>query len=448
MPVQTMDFEKPLAEIDKQIEKLRARVDRDKAKTTKPAGNGTPGESEEVKPDAEDGSTGESEATGSGAGALLAVEDETADAGESGAIAEESQSTETGSEVDAETAAVATAEAPEPDERQTPADTEAEEAPAADDDDAEEPDEDEETSEDGSAETQSETDARSKSEKRLAALEEQRSQLEQEIYGNLKAWERVQIARHMQRPRSLDYIEGLMTDWTELKGDRYFREDTAVICGLARLDGDPVAVIGQQKGRDTKENVARNFGMMHPEGYRKALRIMRLAERFSLPIIILIDTPGAYPGIGAEERGQSEAIARNIMEMFSLTTPIVGVIVGEGASGGALGVGVVDYMFMLENSWYCVISPEGCASILWRDASKAPEVAEALKLDAANLLRLDVTDETVPEPRGGAHHDPRQTIENLRGPLLQQVKRLKEKDTETLLRERFEKYRKLGVMAE
>lgn len=264
----------------------------------------------------------------------------------------------------------------------------------------------------------------------------------------LSAYQRTMICRHPERPYAQDYIDAMFTDWIELHGDRCFMDDPSIVAGLARLDGEPIVVVGQQKGRTAKEMKARNFGMPKPEGFRKGLRLMRLAERMGRPIVTFIDTPGAYPGIGAEERGQSEAIARNIMEMFSLTTPIVGVIVGEGASGGALGVGVVDYMFMLENSWYCVISPEGCASILWRDASKAPEVAEALKLDAANLLRLDVTDETVPEPRGGAHHDPRQTIENLRGPLLQQVKRLKEKDTETLLRERFEKYRKLGVMAE
>jgi len=284
--------------------------------------------------------------------------------------------------------------------------------------------------------------------RQMADLEAQKSALQQEIYGNLTPWNRVQIARHMERPRSQDFIQQLVTDWSEIKGDRYFHDDSAVICGLGRFEGEPVAVIGQQKGHDTRENVARNFGMMHPEGYRKALRLMTIAERFDLPILILIDTPGAYPGIGAEERGQSEAIARNIMEMFMVRTPMVGVIIGEGASGGALGVGVVDRMLMLENSWYCVISPEGCASILWRNAAKAPESAEVLKLTAEDLKRFEIADEVVPEPLGGAHRNPSQAIENLRLPLVRILDELKEKDMETLLAERFNKYRRIGVIIE
>jgi acetyl-CoA carboxylase carboxyl transferase subunit alpha len=284
--------------------------------------------------------------------------------------------------------------------------------------------------------------------RQLAELEAQKNALQQEIYGNLTPWNRVQIARHMERPRSQDFIDRLITDWHEIKGDRYFHDDAAVICGLGRFEGEPVAVIGQQKGHDTRENVVRNFGMMHPEGYRKALRLMTIAERFNLPILILIDTPGAYPGIGAEERGQSEAIARNIMEMFMVRTPMIGVIIGEGASGGALGVGVVDRMFMLENSWYCVISPEGCASILWRNAAKAPESAEVLKLTGEDLKRFEIVERVIPEPLGGAHRDPHQAIENLRQPLIETLAELKGKEMETLLAERFNKFRRVGVIIE
>jgi acetyl-CoA carboxylase carboxyl transferase subunit alpha len=285
------------------------------------------------------------------------------------------------------------------------------------------------------------------SQKRLPLLEKELADRRQTIYSHLTPWNRVQIARHFARPRALDFIRGLLTDWTEIKGDRYFADDKAAVCGLGRLDGQPVAVVAQQKGRDTKENVLRNFGMMHPEGYRKALRVMRLAERFRLPIVVLIDTPGAYPGIGAEERGQSEAIARNIMEMFTIETPIVGIIIGEGASGGALGIGVVDKMMMFENSWYCVISPEGCASILLRDASKAPDMATTLKLTAEDLQGFGIADEVVPEPMGGAHHDPARAIENLRAPLRAQIARLAALPITELLENRFEKYRKMGVIA-
>lgn len=269
-----------------------------------------------------------------------------------------------------------------------------------------------------------------------------------QIYGNLTPWQRVLISRHMARPRTLDYVEDILTDWVEIKGDRQFHDDNAVVCGIGRLDGKPVVLIGQQKGKDTKENVERNFGMMHPEGYRKAMRAMRLAERFNLPIIVLIDTPGAYPGLGAEERGQGEAIARNIMEMFSIRTPIIGVVIGEGASGGALGIGVVDKMLMFENSWYCVISPEGCASILWRDAGKAREVANKLHLTAKDLLKLNVIDEVLPEPRGGAHYDPEAACRILKQALIENLESLIKLDKDDLTEKRFQKYRVMGVFNE
>jgi acetyl-CoA carboxylase carboxyl transferase subunit alpha len=284
--------------------------------------------------------------------------------------------------------------------------------------------------------------------KKLTSLKRERTKIAKEIYGNLSAWERVQISRHMERPRSLDVINAIMTEWHEIKGDRNFRDDPAVLCGLARIDDEPIVVIGQQKGHNTNENVARNFAMMHPEGYRKALRTMRLAERFAIPIIILIDTPGAYPGIGAEERGQSEAIARNIMEMFEIKTPIIGLVLGEGASGGALGVGVVDHMAMMENAWYCVISPEGCASILWRDAANAPEAATVLRLTAPDLEEMEIIDETVPEPQGGAHNDYDATMKSIKKCLVANIKKLKKKSTTKLLDERFAKYRKIGVCGE
>lgn len=289
---------------------------------------------------------------------------------------------------------------------------------------------------------------REAADREIEELEKKRDKLRKKIYKNLTPWEKIQIARHMHRPRTLDYVHLLFTDWIEVKGDRNFHDDHSVVCGLARLDGEPVAVIGQQKGKDTRENVARNFGMMHPEGYRKALRLMRLAERFQLPIVVFIDTPGAYPGIGAEERGQAEAIARNIMEMFTVKVPIIGTIIGEGASGGALGIGVVDVMLMQENSWYCVISPEGCASILWRDAGMAPRAAQALKLSAPDLMELGVIDEIVPEPLGGAHKDVEETAALLKKPLLKHLKKLKARETEKLLEDRFQKFRNMGVFQE
>ena len=262
-----------------------------------------------------------------------------------------------------------------------------------------------------------------------------------EVYENLNPWQRVQIARHASRPHALDYIRQLITDWNELHGDRHFGDDKAVVTGVGRFDGRPVAIIGQQKGADTNENILRNFGMMHPEGYRKALRVMKLAEKFSMPVLVFIDTPGAYPGIGAEERGQAEAIARNIMAMTTLRTPIICAIIGEGASGGALGVGVGDRILMMEYAWYCVISPEGCASILWRDPSHAERAAEALKLTAEDLDRLGIIEEIVPEPLGGAHHGPVEATQNLREAIGRHLDELTDLSIDELLEKRFKKYR-------
>ena len=239
----------------------------------------------------------------------------------------------------------------------------------------------------------------------LSTLKVKRKASLKKIFSGLSRWQRVQLARHPQRPFSLNYIKVLAPDFIELHGDRHFGDDAAVICGLGTIDNVKVVFIGQQKGRNTKENLLRNFGMMRPEGYRKALRIMKLAEKFNLPVISLIDTPGAYPGIGAEERGQGEAIAKNLWEMSKLTVPIISVIIGEGASGGALGIGVCDRMLMLENTWYSVISPEGCASILWHDAAKAPDAADAMKVIPDDLMNMGICDRIIEEPLGGAHRN-------------------------------------------
>jgi acetyl-CoA carboxylase carboxyl transferase subunit alpha len=282
----------------------------------------------------------------------------------------------------------------------------------------------------------------------LLQLELQLEAEKQRIYSNLTPWQRVQIARHIDRPHSLDYINLLFTGWVELHGDRGYADDPAVVCGLARFGDKPVAILGQQKGKNTKENISRNFGMMHPEGYRKALRIMKMADKFALPIIILIDTPGAYPGVGAEERGQAEAIARNIKEMYLLRVPILIVIIGEGASGGALGIGLGDIILMMENAWYCVISPEGCASILWRDRAMAPRSAEALKLTAKDLMELGVIDDIIPEPLGGAHRNPSEAAANVKQAIEKHLPLLMRKSPDQLLDERFQKYRKMGVFIE
>lgn len=285
-------------------------------------------------------------------------------------------------------------------------------------------------------------------ETKLQELKIELETLKKDIYYNLTPWQRVQLARHQQRPHAMDYISGIIRDFTEFHGDRNFSDDNSVICGMGFFEDKPVAVIGQQKGKDTKENIFRNFGMMHPEGYRKAMRIMQMADRFKKPILIFIDTPGAYPGIGAEERGQAEAIARNIRDMFELKVPIIAVVIGEGASGGALGVGIGDVVLMLENSWYCVISPEGCASILWRDRAHAPKAAEALKLTAPDLLKLKIIDEIIPEPLGGAHRDPKTTFDNVKAGIAKYLHSYMKKSAQKLLDERFAKYRAMGVFAE
>src|ERR687894_1291809 len=282
----------------------------------------------------------------------------------------------------------------------------------------------------------------------LAPLERKLSELRDEIYRNLSPLQRVQVARSNKRPMTDDYLRLCFTDFIELHGDRAFREDAAIMGGWARLDGETVMVIGHQRGRDTKENLKRNFGMPHPEGYRKALRLMKLAAKFGAPVITLIDTPGAYPGLGAEERGQSEALARNIMEMSSLATPCVAVVIGEGGSGGALALGVADRVLMLENSVYSVISPEGCAAILWKDASQRERAAEALKITSEDLLRLKVIDEIIKEPVGGAHVDPDAAGEALREALIRHLTELRKIKPDKLVHRRAEKYGAMGAFTE
>ncbi|ALJ56941.1 Acetyl-coenzyme A carboxylase carboxyl transferase subunit alpha [Candidatus Xiphinematobacter sp. Idaho Grape] len=269
-----------------------------------------------------------------------------------------------------------------------------------------------------------------------------------ENYENLTAWQRVQLARHTSRPYFLDYIRKVFTDFVELKGDRYFGDDPSMPCGLAKIDGMPCVVIGQQKGRNVKENLLRNFGSPHPEGYRKALRLMHMGEKFHLPIVALIDTPGAYPGIGAEERHIAKAIAVNIQEMMVLRTPIVAAIIGEGGSGGALGIGVADRLLMLENAYYSVISPEGCAAILWKHRKYAPEAAEALKANAFDLYKQGIVDELVPEPFGGAHQDIEATANYLKSALVAALRSIRKLPMEQLLCERYSKFRKIGIFSE
>jgi acetyl-CoA carboxylase carboxyl transferase subunit alpha len=278
-------------------------------------------------------------------------------------------------------------------------------------------------------------------------LEGKLESLKKDTYSSLSAWQKVQLARHPKRPYALDYIGMILTDFTELHGDRSFADDKAIVGGFAKLDKYKIAVLGHQKGRDTKENLKRNFGCAHPEGYRKALRIMQLAEQASLPIVIFIDTPGAYPGIGAEERGQSQAIALNLREMTRLEVPIIAIVIGEGGSGGALGIGVADRVCVLENAYYSVISPEGCAAILWKDGAKAPEAAEVLKLTAQDLLKRGIIEEIVNEPLGGAHRDPQQAAANLKESIVRNLKELKNIDIEELLRARYKKFRDIGVVA-
>jgi len=284
--------------------------------------------------------------------------------------------------------------------------------------------------------------------KEVEQLEQKLSRAVREMYSRMTPWQRVLLARHPKRPYALDYIEHMIDDFVELHGDRHFADDKAIVGGLGKLGETSVVILGHQKGRTTKENIYRNFGMANPEGYRKALRLMQMAAKFGRPVITLVDTFGAYPGIGAEERGQAEAIARNLFEMSRLPVPIIVVVIGEGGSGGALGIGVGDRLLMLENTWYSVISPEGCASILWRSADKKEQAAEALKLTATNLLELKIIDEIVPEPQGGAHFDHEGAAALLKIALLKALGELDEMSEEELVRSRIEKFSRMGVYEE
>jgi acetyl-CoA carboxylase carboxyl transferase subunit alpha len=280
--------------------------------------------------------------------------------------------------------------------------------------------------------------------KEIAKLEGKVKALSKDIFKNLSDWQMIQLARHPERPYSLDYIEHAFTDFDELHGDRNFGDDAAIVGGLARLEDQPVMVIGQQKGRTTKEKLFRNFGMPHPEGYRKALRLMKLAEQFNIPVITLIDTPGAYPGVNAEARGQSEAIARNLREMSVLTVPIVCVVIGEGCSGGALGIGVGDVFMMQEYSYFATISPEGCASILWKSAEFAPKAAEIMGITAKKLTALKMIDQMIKEPLGGAHRDHVEAAHLLKTAVLVELKKLQQLPVEKLLEQRYEKLMSYG----
>jgi len=281
----------------------------------------------------------------------------------------------------------------------------------------------------------------------IERLEGKSRSLTESIFSNLTPWQISQLARHPLRPYTLDYVSRIIDDFEELHGDRAFADDKAIVAGLGRIDGHAVMLIGHQKGRDTKEKISRNFGMPRPEGYRKALRLMKLAERFALPVITFIDTPGAYPGVGAEERGQSEAIARNLFEMAGLRTPIVATVIGEGGSGGALAIGVADRLMMLEYSTYSVISPEGCASILWKDAEKAPLAAEAMGITSPQLKEHGLIDDIVPEPLGGGHRDPDAVARNLKAALLRAIAEVRELSIERLLEVRYERLMAYGVVA-
>ena len=282
----------------------------------------------------------------------------------------------------------------------------------------------------------------------IKKLEERLEKVKLEIYSNLTPWQRVQIARHPKRLYTLDYIDLMMTDFIELHGDRLYGDDKALITGLAKIDGKKIAIMGHQKGRDTKENLMRNFGSAHPEGYRKAMRVMELAEKFNLPIIAFVDTPGAYPGIGAEERGQAEAIARNLFKMCMIKTPIIVFVIGEGGSGGALGIGIADKTYVLEYAYYSVISPEGCAAILWKERSKAPDAAECLKLTGKDLKGFGIIDDVVKEPLGGAHRDPQKMVKNIKDVILRDLEELKKVDKKKLIEKRYEHLRSIGVFEE
>jgi len=281
----------------------------------------------------------------------------------------------------------------------------------------------------------------------ITKLEARLERLEEDIYTNLKAWDRVQIARHPNRPTTLDYIEHLFTDFFECHGDRYFGDDEAIVGGIAKFRGLPVTVIGQQRGKDTKENIRRNFGMPHPEGYRKALRLMKQADKFNRPIICFIDTKGAYPGKAAEERGQSEAIAKNLFEMAGLSVPVISIVIGEGGSGGALALGVANRLLMLENSTYSVISPEGAAAILWKDSGLAKKAAETMKITAPDLKELDIIDHVIKEVRGGAHRDVEQQAAYIDEALKRELKSLLKLDKNELIQQRYNKYKSIGKIS-
>lgn len=282
-------------------------------------------------------------------------------------------------------------------------------------------------------------------EEEILKLHKKADQLRGEIYSRLTPWQKAQISRHPNRPYTLDYIDALMTDFIEMHGDRIYSDDPAIVCGIAKFEGMPIVVIGHQKGRTTKEKIFRNFGMPNPEGYRKALRIMRFAERFRKPVLTFIDTPGAYPGIGAEERGQGESIARNLAFMSQIKVPVLTVVIGEGGSGGALALGVADRVLMLEHSTYSVISPEGCAAILWNDGSKASEAADLLKITAQDLFQMQIIDEVIEEPTGGAHRDPHRTADLLKEAVIRNLADIRSVPLPELLGQRYERLRRIGV---
>ncbi|MGE3171211.1 MAG: acetyl-CoA carboxylase carboxyltransferase subunit alpha [Planctomycetota bacterium] len=279
----------------------------------------------------------------------------------------------------------------------------------------------------------------------IEGLEDRLKRQTAEVYAQLSAWERVNVARHADRPMTSDYVQMMLDDFVELHGDRVFGDDRAIVTGLASMEGMRFLLVGHRKGKTVKDRLACNFGCAHPEGYRKALQKMRLAEKMKLPIVTFINTPGAYPGIGAEERGQAGAIARNILEMFDLQVPIVCIVIGEGGSGGALGIGVGDRIGVLENAYYSVISPEGCAAILWKSGDKAPEAAEALKLTGRDLQEFGLIDKVIEEPLGGAHRDPRGTVDRVKAQILEWLRELQQVPVEQLRQQRFEKFRHMGV---
>ncbi len=282
----------------------------------------------------------------------------------------------------------------------------------------------------------------------IKKLEDKLEKVKREVFSNLTPWQRVQISRHPKRPYTLDYVRTIMSDFIELHGDRSFSDDRAIVCGLAKLNNFKIMIIGHQKGRDIKENLKRNFGSAHPEGYRKAIRVMKLAEKFDVPIFCFIDTPGAYPGIGAEERGQAEAIAYNLHEMAQMAVPIIIIVIGEGGSGGALGIGVGDRICVMENAYYSVISPEGCAAILWRDRTQAPEAAKVLKITADELLELGIIDEVIKEPLGGAHRNPEQAMKDVKASMIKNLKEVSALDKDEIVKARYEKFRKIGIFNE